>query len=362
MQTIAAEGSTAGKGSPSFAFIKDENLRQMANKCYRNAVFDTQEKFETKKSFIQEMGGILQMDNYERTKISAKLKEIFGNIIDISTIQKASHELGYTRPYGKSGKNTDSNSSDSDHDGEPEEYKEPTFKERCEQDPASVPYRNIRWPYWHAFAKMREIAKICMDELEKDFDIETTETGGEVQKPRDWNQLFEDSGARKEYHKAIADVFYNIELTSKKCIDKRQSILPFMLLPFKAKLSTATIKHFASKYFAHIKADLTDITTKKTTQFVKSEESISALLESIMDDGWKWGCLDMKCPNCKKQTLKVKIMPDGTWKFICKNWDFHKTEVTFEPERLTHLINMLESNRFNKAITYLQDKGISTDV
>jgi hypothetical protein len=340
--------------NPSFDFIKSDELREAAVNTYHNAV----SAFETKSSFVERMGEIFEMDGMEKTEISVKLKEVYGYIVAPRTIEVVCKQHKWVDPSKSHGAADDAadDTSDSPHDDEPD------FKQRCELNPSTVPFYSIRWPYWHAMSKMRDILKICMDELEKDADQETTESGETVLRPRNWGKLFESADVKKEYHKAIADMFYNIEFTSKKCMDKRQSILPFMLFPFIAKLSTTTIKHFASKYFVNIKTELTDITTKKTTQFLNSEDSVSALLQSVIDDGWKWFALDMKCPTCKEYSLQTKIFKDGTWKFVCKNWDYHKQEVYFEPEKLQHRINLLTQNRFNAANEYLKARNIPTSV
>ena len=161
-----------------------------------------------------------------------------------------------------------------------------------------IPHAKVRWPYYQLYMQCRDLYDKILDEMDKDWDIESTETGKQVRRPRNWSKLFESEADALEYHKALADLLTSINETSAKAVDNRQSILPYMLFPFLAKLSITTIKHFASKHFALIRA-MDDITTKKTTQFLKSVDAKSDILTSTMVDSWKWHYIDIRCPECK---------------------------------------------------------------
>ena len=222
-----------------------------------------------------------------------------------------------------------------------------------------IPHAKVRWPYYQLYMQCRDLYDKILDEMDKDWDIESTETGKQVRRPRNWSKLFESEADALEYHKALADLLTSINETSAKAVDNRQSILPYMLFPFLAKLSITTIKHFASKHFALIRA-MDDITTKKTTQFLKSVDAKSDILTSTMVDSWKWHYIDIRCPECKEYTLKPKNLDDGTWHFVCKNWKAHKVdELTFPAELFKLKINSLELNHGRAADNYLKNRGIA---
>ena len=222
-----------------------------------------------------------------------------------------------------------------------------------------IPHAKVRWPYYQLYMQCRDLYDKILDEMDKDWDIDSTETGKQVRRPRNWSKLFESEADALEYHKALADLLTSINETSAKAVDNRQSILPYMLFPFLAKLSITTIKHFASKHFALIRA-MDDITTKKTTQFLKSVDAKSDILTSTMVDSWKWHYIDIRCPECKEYTLKPKNLDDGTWHFVCKNWKAHKVdELTFPAELFKLKINSLELNHGRAADNYLKNRGIA---
>ena len=222
-----------------------------------------------------------------------------------------------------------------------------------------IPHAKVRWPYYQLYMQCRDLYDKILDEMDKDWDIESTETGKQVRRPRNWSKLFESEADALEYHKALADLLTSINETSAKAVDNRQSILPYMLFPFLAKLSITTIKHFASKHFALIRA-MDDITTKKTTQFLKSVDAKSDILTSTMVDSWKWHYIDIRCPECKEYTLKPKNLDDGTWHFVCKNWKAHKVdELTFPAELFKLKINSLELNHGRAADNYLKNRWIA---
>lgn len=228
-------------------------------------------------------------------------------------------------------------------------------------DEKQIPFYEYRYPYWKFFVDQAGLIDKLKKEIEKDYDTIVKESGKQEKVPRNYMKLYESQADMQSYQKALGDLYYNIADTAEKAIDNRQSILPYQLFPFLAKLSIITIKHFASKHYALIRA-IFDITTKKTTQFVKDVNSISDLLESTMEDSWKWHFIDIKCPKCKTETLKPRMYDDGTWKFVCKNWKAHnKEEIEWSSDLLKHRINILSLNIGHGAEKYLKDRGIGDD-
>ena len=228
-------------------------------------------------------------------------------------------------------------------------------------DPAQIPQYKYRWPFFAIYKRNRDILDKMMEELSRDYEIETTETGKTVRRPRDFSKLVESDADMMEFVTALHDLLTKIDNIAEKALDNRQSILPTMLFVFVAKLSITTIKHFASKHFAHIRA-LEDITTKKTTQFVKSVDSKSDILLATMADAWKWYYIDLKCRECKTETLEMKALDDGTWHFVCRNWKAHGVdEIEFPAELFKVKINSLELNHGRAAENYVKRRGLPDD-
>ena len=228
-------------------------------------------------------------------------------------------------------------------------------------DPKQIPQYKYRWPFFAIYKRNRDILDKMMEELSRDYEIETTETGKTVRRPRDFSKLVESDADMMEFITALHDLLTKIDNVAEKALDNRQSILPTMLFVFVAKLSITTIKHFASKHFAHIRA-LEDITTKKTTQFVKSVDSKSDILLATMADAWKWMYIDIKCPQCKIETLEMKALDDGTWHYVCRNWKAHGVdEIEFPAEIFKVKINSLELNHGRAAENYVKRRGLPDD-
>lgn len=386
----------------SFTFLEKSEDRQEAIRIYNQIERIEKDTCENKIELIKALGDVFVVAKIPAREISTRLASTIGGagagIVADSWIRKVCAKVGWTREYDNSLHRSDSGSSDSLYtipkknpddinswDGKLDAAKQIAREQGRDENEVTlekiVPYYVYRYPYYKFFHDTIELFRKFLEEIQKDFDEEVDDSGKKIRRPRNWQELYESIGDMHEYHKALgmlydraADAYrhreellnvnYNAYPSGAKAVDNRQSILPYMYLPILAKLSITTIKHFSSKHFSHVKAAFDTITTKKTTQFTKSPDSVSDLLESTMDDAWKWHYIDIKCPQCKSQSLKPKMLLDGTWNFVCKNWQFHgkahgKEEVSFAPTLLAHRINALTLNIGRASQKYLKDRGMA---
>lgn len=309
-----------------------------------------------KAQLIENIGNALEMDGWPVETISTKLTAVLHNVDD-SYIRRICSKKGWTDPRfrnGEGGTNPATDGSDS-------------LNSLMDNDP----FYALKLPYVQAFQVIKDGAEKCLKQLYQQHDIEYTESGKPVKKPLEWQKLYESPDEMLEYYTALGNMVNNITATSAKYVDGRQAMLPMMLFPVLAKTAIITIKHFSSKFFSKVRSDIPDITTKKCTQFLSSDDVKSDLLSSTSDEAWKWNCLDIKCPECKKRTLdgkpivsylQVRINPTGTWNLVCNNWKVHskdgKSEAIFDHELLTHRINILTMDRGRAATRYCVERGL----
>ena len=210
------------------------------------------------------------------------------------------------------------------------------------------------------------IEELLIDEIHTLAELNDSEQnikkGDTIILSRNWSTFFESEEINSEFFNLIRDTFYNNkDYDWNKARDTRQSILPKMRLPIFAFKSLVMNQHFCSRYFAHIKK-ATTITPKKLSQFIKDVHSLSDLLHFVKEDAWKWNFIDIKCPdnNCRANALKIRMLDDGTWIFVCKNYKVHITERTYPATLLQSRLNQLYKNKTGSAAKYLSAKGITT--
>lgn len=396
----------------SFSFLKKPEDRHDAERIYEELQKVESQTIENKLELIKAMGDVFVIAQVPQADISTKLTECIGDIVAPSWIRNVCKKQGWTDPrfVNSNIRNRNdvrastsaSDTSDSlntfvhsweqrlqdartqrqieleDKGSTPEESKLLAEQQINLED--IIPHYPVRIPYYKFLKETIELFRKFLEEIQKDFDEEKDDAGKTFRQPRDWTKLYESIGDMNEYHAALGMLYKrasqayehhdelmtvdrNAKSSGAKAVDNRQSILPYMYFPILAKLSITTIKHFASKHFALVRA-VYDITTKKTTQFAKSPDSVSDLLESTMDDAWRWHYIDIKCPQCRISTLKPRIYIDGSWEFICKNWDFHgkkqgMDEVSFKPDLFSRRINALSLNIGRASQKYLKDRKMA---
>lgn len=346
--------------------MKGIQFRRDAERLYDRAIeyFEKEDTLEgTKSEFIERMGNILQMDGMKAEKISVKLNKLFGYYVAPRTIRHVCSKHGWTDKRfsngGEDGENNGEGGNDAALDGSDSLN---TFFERAAE---TVPYYDIRYPYMQFFQRLMKLTKNCMEELVKDYDVEVADDGKVTRTVRRYDLLFESQKDKIEYFVTIANVFYNMEPVAKKCLDSRQAVLPYMLLPFVAMVGSTTIKNFSQNYFARVKAK-TEITTKKTTQFIKAMEAREDLLNVVKEEAFLWESIDLKCPDCKKAGitafLKTSMNPmTGTWDFVCKNWEGpHEENRHFPFTMLGTRLNVLARNTGRAGDRFLIERGLAT--
>lgn len=236
------------------------------------------------------------------------------------------------------------------------------------------PYYALRLRYWDILERDKWFCEAMQEELLKNYeDMETDEAKvPDLNAPRDWSLLFssvdiygqiiQDSDEDIErFFKGFMDIYASMFDIWRKCMDNRQSLLPFMLLPSHAKVSITSKKHFSTKYYVMLKRKF-DITTKKCTQFLTSQESIADLLNTVKDESWKWHFIEtIPCPNClqnapevsKRYLLKMHAFIDGTWKWKCSNCDNYYPAILLKEK-----IEILQNNKKGAASRYLRKTGM----
>jgi hypothetical protein len=173
----------------------------------------------------------------------------------------------------------------------------------------------------------------------------------------DWTPLFESPEMADSFFNLIKDMFYNELPEWNRIHDKRQSILPKMLIPLVAFKALTLDKYFCSKYFAEVKKGVT-ISPKKYSYFLKDVNGLSDLLHYVKEDAWLWNFIDIDCPLCNQKSLKVRINDNGTWNFVCKNWKVHNDEKTFPANLLGKKLQQLKNK--TSADNFLKSKNIIT--
>lgn len=329
----------------SFEFLKSRQNRSLAMSIYQQLDETDEMAAESKRSLIESLGKIFERDGVKGHEISARLTETIGDIVEPRWIRTVASKHGWTDPS----KNTAAQ--------QPQEDSSDSLNTL---NPKSAEY-SMRYHYAKIFLDIEKLAKMCREEILKDYDEVTDPDTGEVtHRMRDWSKLFESVADKEAYFKALGDMFYNIQETCRKCLDSRQSVLPLMLFPFLAKIAITNIKHFASRYFVHVK-NVVDITSKKATQFMTGIDTVSDLLGAVRMDAWQWNAIELKCPECKKHDktkyLRVRMYIDGTWDFVCPEWRIHEGmqgEMHFSHEMLDRRMTILRRNHGNAAAHYCE--------
>ncbi len=187
--------------------------------------------------------------------------------------------------------------------------------------------------------------------------IEKDEIGSDDKRIKlDWSK-FSDGEFGKVFA-GICDLFYADKPEWDRIRDTRQSILPQMRLLITALTSVTTNKYLCSTFFAKVKAKI-QITPKKLTQMLRDKEDLSNLFHLWKDESWKWNFCQIICPSCKEMSLKIKILENGTWVFICKNWEKHsEDQKIFQASLFADRIKQLSLNQSGLSTKFLNQNDI----
>lgn len=336
------------------------HLIQLADEAANLELASDKYNLETKKAIWLKLCEELEIQNVPRTEISAKAHALIEKALQKKTGDKTKRfnsswfytclsQAGYTNPYFARHKtDTEPNQDNSLRRVDPEQ-----------------PFASERNQFIQLMEDIIEECQANRRELLKDYDVEYTESGEEERYPRDWRAFFESKELFTEKFKIVKDLFYADRDEWKRSRDSRQSLLPKMRLPIIALTSMTTNKWLCSRFFADVKR-ITSITPKKLVQFLHDVESMSDLLHMCKDDAWKWNFIDIQCPDCREYSLRVLIRENGTWQFVCKNWQVHRGAKNYEsehgliidPSLLTERIKKLSINLGGSATKYLDKRGI----
>ena len=226
-----------------------------------------------------------------------------------------------------------------------------------------------RLKYIRFMDEIIERAKNNKELLKESYYYDLDEHGNEIEIKLNWSGFFELEG-RSELFKLLSDMFYNEKKEWEQMVDSRQSILPRMRFIITALTSVVTNKDLCTNYYARVKSILT-VTPKKLTQFLadvfttgemsgKTSNSRSQLFDLVKEDSMLWNFIDIECPECHEKGLRIKMLEGGVWKFVCKNWNYHKTDEAYFPATLfSDRIKQLQLNSGGLSTKYLNKQGIS---
>lgn len=331
-----------------------------------------QENDETKSQYWLKMGAILESNNYPKEKIARQVRRLIEE--QLKEIYKV-HSLDTKEAKLKSGHyyRTMSKAGFTDPAFDHRSLENVTEGERNNSSKVSdekpyAEYRNQLIEYHHNIIQEAEnnIAELLIDDVVIEAKLNDKENnvkkGDKIKMSRDWANFFDEQST--EFFKLFSDMFYNDRDNWNKQRDERYSLLPHMRLPIFSFISLVLPKHFCTRYFSHVKK-ATTITTKKFKQFVKDVNpngtvsfGISDLLNLVKEDAWKWNFIDIACPDCKEKSLKVKLLGDGTWRFICKNKKAHSKEILYSSTLLNQELEKLETQK-KEGTKFLNEKSIS---
>lgn len=331
-----------------------------------------QENDETKSQNWLKMASVLEANNYEKTKIAKRVKQLIEEQLkklyedNKKDPREAKLKSGHFYNVMSKGGYTDPA-----FDHRSQESVTAQERENTSTVASEKPYATFRNQLIEYFKDIKEEAESCINELLiDDVIIEATindktnnmKKGDKVKMSRNWAKFFDENTT--EFFKLWGDMFYADQTMRKIQKDARYSIVPNMRLAVFAFMSFVLPKYFCSRFFSEVK-NASTITTKKYKQFVQDifpdgtkGMAVSDLLNMVKEDSWKWNFIDVPCPTCGIQSLKLKIFDDGTWKFICKNKKAHSKETLFSAELLAKTEKILSKKKV-EAQKFLEAKSIS---
>ena len=289
---------------------------------------DTQ---KNKKEIWVEMGRELEAANYDKAKISTKIRSLIDkhlkehykdNQISEKTIKfKSGHfdhimkVQGWTDP-----ENNNASSVTGQRQSNGSSLNE--FKSNCYEE------RKNDIILLDKFIKLFQALVNELNIEEDDMKVGNTLTT----KPRNWKEYYtpEIINLRVDLQNIVANLIEEWN----QSLDKRYSLMPKMKLVAPAIVKAiATTSSFCSRHYLILKSK-TEIDPKTYKKFMDDVKSYSDYLKILQVDGWKYYALPVPCPECDEYTLRTRLNPDGTWHFVCVNKIAHKEGQPEYPARI----------------------------
>ena len=288
---------------------------------------DTQ---KNKQEIWIEMGKQLEAANYDRTKISTRIRSLIDkhlktqykdNQISEKNIKfKSGHFDHIMKVQGW----TDPENNNSSVTGQGQtngstlnEFKSTNFEER-KNDIILLD-------------KFIKLFQSLVNELQIEYD--DVKVGDKlITKPRNWNEYYtpEIINLRADLQNIVANLIEEWN----QSIDKRYSLMPKMKIVAPAIVKAiATTSSFCSRHYIILKSK-TEINPKTYKKFMNDVKSYSDYLKILQVDAWKYYALPIPCPDCDEYTLRTRLNSDGTWHFVCVNKLAHKEGQPEYPSRI----------------------------
>lgn len=314
----------------------EELARQAANLEFET---DTQ---KNKQDLWVEMGKQLEAANYDKTKISTRIRSMIDkhlkehykekNLPEKSTKFKSGHfdhimkVQGWTDPEKNHSSVTEKGQTNSSTFNE--------FKSSCYEERKNDII--LLDKFIKLFQALTNEFHIEYDDVKVGDNIETRQ--------RDWTEYYnkETLSIRADLQNIIANLIDEWN----QSIDKRYSLMPKMKIIAPAIVKAiATTSSFCSRHYTILKSK-TEISPKTYKKFMDDVKSYSDFLKLCQVDAWKYYALPIPCPDCNEYTLRTRLNSDGTWHFVCVNKIAHKEGQPEYPSRiLKEQIEKIISNK-----------------
>lgn len=327
-----------------------------------------------KKDLVKQIISLLEMKKIPKYKICSTIFKLCDGYVSERYIREIAKTI------------------DAAYDSEPvPDSDSSTFQLRLD---ANSPQYLFRKRFIDIFSDIIELATTSRDIVNSDYDEieeEDKETGEKViiRKERNWNaffstwiQIWDKKRLRNTWFlkpdapedlqafldklqetlptMKLLNEYVNASTMSHKHFDKRVALLPGMLLPFLAKVTTTSVKYVSTKYYQQFKP-MYDVTPKKGGQFLDSDSPFSDIIQGSLENGYALSFLDLNCPDCKKPMLKPTWKKDGTWCLVCRNSMDHKEPKEMPAELLKDRVQGLEYDFDGMATSYLRTNALPID-
>lgn len=250
----------------------------------------------------------------------------------------------------------------SEDDPEPDQNNRLTFEHEVSADSPFAIERNEWIEFCNRYINLLEV---MIRELRKDVDIVFTADGEQRSVRIDWEALFADKAIFTEFLDTVKNLLANVHPDVERMLDQRQMFLPQMRFDVMALCALVNAKHFGNRYFVHVKnlqdvdSESITVTTKKIIQFKRDDFSINDWFQIVRDEAWKFYFMEMKCPECRMDSLRQHCSPDGTWGWVCKNRSAHDgVDKHFPHSLFYHRLEGISANYKGMADKQLAKKGI----
>lgn len=286
-----------------------------------------------------EMGRTLEAANYDKTKISTRIRSMIDkhlktqyadNQMTDKTVKFNSGHFGHTMKV-QGWTNPDNNNSNSVAGQQrPNSSDLNEFKSSCYQERKSDII---------LLDKFIRLFQALTDELQIEYDaVKVGDKETHIQ--RDWKKYY--SPDTIQLHNDLHNMITNMIDEWNQSIDKRYSLLPKMKIIAPAIVKAAsTISSFCTRHYTILKSK-TEISPKTYKKFMEDTKSYSDYLKLLQTDAWKYYSLPIPCADCNEYTLRTRLNSDGTWNFVCVNKLAHKEgQPEYPAEILKEQINAI---------------------